>query len=238
MIDLIQFPRPDGILNYSSFCMKVESYLIFHGIDYRVETVSLPSASPSKKLPCIRHNGKLIPDSSRILDYLDSMFGIQMDYMLTERQKALSRAIQLIAEESLYWCTLAHRWLEPHNREKMTEWALSGKPWVVRQVAGSLFAGKIRHSLWQQGLLRLGNEGIRERARQDLNALDGILADSDYLHGKSMSRVDFAVYAVLANLYRVPFEGWLEEEFLRWPRLLDYVQRMETRLELSSSEGG
>ncbi len=237
MIDLIQFPRPDGILNYSSFCMKVESYLIFQGIDYRIETVSRPSVSPSRKLPCIRHNGQLIPDSSRILAYLDHAFGIQMDYMLTERQKALSRAIQLIAEESLYWCTLAHRWLEPHNREKITEWALRGKPRFIRQTMGNLFAVKIRHSLWQQGLLRLGENGIRERACQDLEALDGILGGSDYLHGKSMSRVDFAVYAVLANLYRVPFEGWLEEEFLRWPRLVSYVRRMETRLQLSSPEG-
>src|SRR5690606_21652753 len=140
MIDLIQFPRPNGILNYRSFCMRVESYLIFPGNHYRIEAMFMPSASPSGQLPCIRHKDQLIPDSSRILAYVDHAFGIQMDYMLTERQRALSRAIQRIAEESLYWCTLAHRWLEPHNREKLTDWALQGKPRFLRRMMGNLFA--------------------------------------------------------------------------------------------------
>ena len=57
---------------------------------------------PKGKTPWIEYNGDIVPDSSFILKYLNEKFNVSMDAKLTSQEKGVARALQRLAEESLY----------------------------------------------------------------------------------------------------------------------------------------
>lgn len=74
-ITLYQPPPAFGLPNASPFCMKLETYLRMAEIPYQIKAASFAQA-PNGKIPYIEHNGRLIGDSSLIIDYLKQTFGI------------------------------------------------------------------------------------------------------------------------------------------------------------------
>ena len=65
----------------SPFCDKIRRALHWKGLEYEIREVSLLESitrmrglSPMGKLPCLEHDGRPIPDSSVICDYLERVF--------------------------------------------------------------------------------------------------------------------------------------------------------------------
>ena len=88
MIKLHQFPRFFGLPNASPFCVKVECWLRMTDMEYHNVWVTNPSSLPKGKAPVIEHDGRLIADSTFIIEYLREHFSPHLDAHLSAREHA------------------------------------------------------------------------------------------------------------------------------------------------------
>ena len=67
---------------------------------------------PSKgKIPYIEHNGKIVEDSSFIIQHLNSEYKKDLNAHLTPAEKAIALSFQRLVEDNLYWSLAYQRWL-------------------------------------------------------------------------------------------------------------------------------
>ena len=94
--------KPKARLN----CPNIHRYFIkTHGITgkYLPQNDHTGIFSSKGKTPWISHNGKAVADSQFSIDYLNSVYDIDLNRHLTAEQRAISRAFQKMTEENLYW---------------------------------------------------------------------------------------------------------------------------------------
>ncbi len=85
MIKVHQFEPAFGLPNASPFCMKLETYLRMTGIAYELSPPDMRDLgkAPKGKLPFIEDNGKIIADSTFIIDHLKTTHGDTLDSWLS-----------------------------------------------------------------------------------------------------------------------------------------------------------
>src|SRR5882672_9312533 len=118
MIKLYQFAPAFGLPNGSPFCMKLETYLRMTGQRFELVSNGNVLKAPKGKLPYIEDNGKLICDSTLIVDYLKATYHDPLDGWLSAEQKAIALAFQRLLEENTYWAVIHTRWVEPEGWAK------------------------------------------------------------------------------------------------------------------------
>ena len=98
-IKLFQFPRMFGIPNLSPFCCKLETWLRITRVPYEVVDTLDPRKGPKGKLPFIEDAGMRIADSSRIVDHLVKIRGVDPDGRLNTSERAIVLLVQRTLEE-------------------------------------------------------------------------------------------------------------------------------------------
>ena len=109
MIKLYQFETGYGAPNLSLFCVKVETFLKMAGLEYEVSIVDDPRKAPKGKMPYIEDDGKIIADSTFILQHLQSAYGVNLDTELTPEEAATAHAFSRMMEERLYFILVYSR---------------------------------------------------------------------------------------------------------------------------------
>lgn len=74
MVILHQYPSVWSLPSLSPFCVKVETYLRMAAIPYQIVWQNNPRRGPKGKFPVLEDKGKMIPDSSFIIDYLNQTY--------------------------------------------------------------------------------------------------------------------------------------------------------------------
>lgn len=116
MITLYKFGPIGDVCDASPFCVKVEAYLRMAGLPYEILSgAHYLRKAPKGKLPYIDDNGKVIADSSFILNYLKATYGDSLDSGLNPQEKAIAHAFAKMIEENLYWVLVHARWKLDHN---------------------------------------------------------------------------------------------------------------------------
>jgi glutathione S-transferase len=232
MIRLYQFAAAFGLPNMSPFCMKVETYLRMAGLPYECPRGADVFKAPKGKLPYIEdasHGGKIVADSSFIIDYLKATYGDPLDAKLTARQRALGVVIQRTFEESLYWPVLYTRWIEDAGFAKTSAVAFSQLKFPLRQLIPPLAQRGLRKQLHAQGTGRHSREEIYAIGCRDVAALAQLLGEQAYFLGDEPSSLDATAYAFLANLLWAPFDMPIRAQAQQQPNLEQYCQRMKAR---------
>src|SRR5690348_6070422 len=101
MIELVQYSAIWGMPNLSPFCMKLETYMRMCKIPFKIVVINNPNAGPAGRLPCIRDEGKVIPDSTTIIEYLKKHHGDPFDSKLSEAEMNDLVVYQHLFEDSL-----------------------------------------------------------------------------------------------------------------------------------------
>lgn len=228
MLELHQFPPSFGLLNASPFCMKVEMYLKMSGADYRPVDEQQPNG-PKGKLPYIKDVGKVIGDSSDIIDYLKETRGDPLDADLSEHQKARATLIQRTLEEHLYFALLYFRWVWPRGWKIIKKPFFSHLPPLVDSVVGGLVRGHMKKVLHFQGMGRHSEKEVAQRGAADIAALAQFLGEDYYFLGENPSSLDACAYAFLANMHGDAPPNPLCDEVARHDRLVAYCARMKER---------
>ncbi len=235
MITLHQFPPAWNLPNPSPFCIKVEAYLKFSGIEYKNHYSIRTTINPKKKFPCIQIGDKVLGDSELIIDYLKSEFGDTLDKDLSKEQVAQGILIERLLGEHLYWCVVNFRW----NHEP--EWTEIKKTFFgkVPKLLQSCIAGKIKKSfvkaMYNQGSGRHSFAELISFIEKDLMALSVILGGKEFILGTDTpTSYDCTAYGFLENLYGVPFDHPPKEAAEKYDNLKQYCHRMRERFQSAS----
>jgi glutathione S-transferase len=228
MIKLYQFDPAFGLPNASPFCMKLETYLRMAKLPLEIAPASLRafSSAPKGKMPYIDDEGKVIADTTFIIDYLKTRYGDPLDGWLSADQRATALAFQRLIEENLYWAVVYTRWVEPAGWEQ-TRLAFFGKlavplKWILPPLARRALIKEMRG----HGMGRHSTEEIFDIGRRDITALADFLGNRNYFMGSKPCSVDATVYAFLANLIWPPVESPLKQHAKQYPQLQAYCYRM------------
>lgn len=230
MIHLYRYLPAWGQADISPFCRKVLAYLEHRGLPYQAQTVA-PNQSPTGKLPCAVIDGQVVADSSRILAVLEQRHLQPLDAHLSPAQQALSRAIQSLLEEDLYFVLVWLRWVDDagwaHYRPVIRQYLQTVKVpgWVSGFVADRIRAS-VAKSLRMQGVGRRSPAEIEARGVELVDAFHTLLGEGPYVLGEQMHLIDFSAVALIDGLLSPPFDHAVARHARSLPRLVAYAARM------------
>lgn len=229
MMKLIQFPSLWGLPNGSPFCMKVETYLRMTKLPYKIEVHADPRGAPKGKFPYLVDEGKVICDSSAIIEYLKQKYGDTLDANLTPMQKVQALALQRLMEEHLYWTMLYARWIDESNWPATKKDFFGKAPFIMRDILATVIRRHMKRELYDQGIGRHTQEEIYKLGIDDLKALNAILSQQEFLLGAEPTSSDAIAYAFIANVIVPPVVSPLKDYVKSQKCFIEYCDRMKAR---------
>lgn len=230
MIQVHKFGPAFGLPDASPFVVKVETYLRITGRTYEVVTADVRKA-PRSQLPFVDVDGKRIPDSTAIVEYLEGQASEKLDAHLDERARAVAFAFKSMLEEHLYFAMLYMRWttdggwavFEPSLRGMLGN---MGVPSFLRGMVAKSARKQVTNRARTQGIGRAPHEEIVSAGRKILDAFSVQLGDQAYFCGKKATTFDATAYAFAAGVLCPAFDN----ELTRHARTKDNLVRYEQRL--------
>lgn len=159
MLTLITFPASFGELSHSPFCAKAIILLQMSGQPWQREDIANPSSMPHGKLPVLRANGDLIPDSEFIESWLTAQ-GADFYPECTGEQKAIGHSVTRMVEESLRLALVHDRWLNDQNWAHIGPLFFEAVPRPIRK----LIARKARKSVNTNGCIHYVTIGLKTQS--------------------------------------------------------------------------
>jgi glutathione S-transferase len=193
---------------YSPFCMKVRSILCYKSVDF---TPVNPLGRMGKvrrggigKVPAIELDGTLIADSTDIAYALEERFPEPSIIPGEPRRRGLCHALEDWADESLYFTGLYYRWFEAEGRRPVAKAFGSS---LKGRLAYRFYRRRILGQLRGQGTLRKPADHVRRDLVRQLDAVESLASQGDFLLGERPFLCDFALWGQLTYLLRTPVGG-------------------------------
>jgi glutathione S-transferase len=231
MITVHKFASAWGQPDLSPFVVKLETYLRMAGIDYKGVPGDVRKA-PKKKLPYIDHDGRLLGDSSFIIEYLKATFGDTLDRGLGATERAVATSFQAMLEEQLYFVILYERWQDDRGWETYSPvlrdvLGAAGIPVPLRRLIASAVRRQIVKMLHAQGT------GRHARAEIDVIGTRIVQSVSDWMGARPVflgdhpTTVDATVYAFLTAIMDTPVASAVKTHAEGLANLRSYVDRVK-----------
>ncbi|MGF6852845.1 glutathione S-transferase family protein [Paraburkholderia sp. CI3] len=224
----------------SPFVVKLETWLRMSGLPYETRIGNL-GRMPKHKLPVALIDGKLIADSSLIIEHLQMRNPDALnDSHLTPLQRAQSLAIKALFETHLYFVGLYLRWGIDRNmdiyRPMLVDYATHSAPTFVRPVvplfaplALPLVRRRMMRQAWEQGIGRHSHEEIVRMGMAAWGAVADLLGEQAYLMGDRPSTVDATSFAWIHVGLVHPFESPIRDYIASQTHLVAYHDRIWQR---------
>jgi hypothetical protein len=121
-----------GTPNPSPFVIKLLTWLRMAGIAYEQVVLKRPPQSPTGKIPyVVLPDGRLLSDSSAIVETLAVERGVDLDAHLDARGRAEAHVIRRTIEEHLYFVGLYERFATPEGFARTGVDYFRHAPWPV-----------------------------------------------------------------------------------------------------------
>ena len=216
----------------SPFVTKTIYYMRMAGIPHEIKRQDLSRLTqdaPYGKLPYIEDDGKKIPDSTLIVEYLKRYRDLDADSTAAERAQML--AWNRLLDEHTYWCAVIQpRWREEANWEIYAPIIAGVKP-VPSEVRQSLdqFRKLILSEFLGQGMGRFPGAVVYERARADIDAISDFLGSKPFFMGDRLRSIDANVLSALNHISGTPFNFDTKDYVEGKKNLADYRARLNAR---------
>jgi glutathione S-transferase len=227
MIELITLPAAFGMRNVSPFCLKIEMLLTALGLEFTIADISDPRKAPKGKLPFLVVDGKKIPDSELIVEYLDTLTAGKVYAGLSAGQKGQGFALTRLAEDHLYWLLVASRWLDEDWWPNVVKGFFGSLPALIRPIASGIARRRMIQTYNLHGLGRHSLEEQKGFARRDLEALEGVVPAEGFLFGDQPNIFDFTVAALMAGVYDNQPATWVTDMAIGYKGLRAYTERVQ-----------
>ena len=191
----------------SPFAAKVRRCLHFKGVAFRAINYGLTGVgkirklSPAGKAPVLEHNGRIIPDSTDIIEHLEACYPQRPVYPADPRERAMAHVLEDWADESLYFYDLTMRsW--PGNATWLADDLVMEDSGVMKRVFHRLAPKLIAKQGRDQGTGRKPQEAVCADAARHFDAIETLVADREWLVGDTLSVADIAVVSMCTVLAR------------------------------------
>lgn len=222
MLTLLTFPGSFGSPSHSPYCVKAMCLLTMAGEDWTPEYLERPADMPYGKLPVLRHDGRLIPDSGRIQAFLEAR-GVEFHPDLSPVQRATARAFQRLAEESLSLGLVHERWLNDSCWVAVRDVFFGAIPEAQRVPATDAIRDQVRAGMIAHGFSRMGDADRLAVLREDLAAIEAMLWEGPFLFGDKPTAADASTVPILHMLSNLPGDSALGDLMKGNTRLQAYV---------------
>ncbi len=226
-ITLVTLGSAFGLRNVSPFCLKLEMLLTALDIPFDVEEETDPRKAPKGKLPFLKVDGQLLPDSELITQYLDERTQGKVYAGLSAADQAKGTALTRLAEDHLYWIMVASRWLDDAWWPNVVEGFFHIAPKPIRGIAAGMARRAVRQTYNGHGLGRHSLDEQADFARRDFAAIEGAISEDGFLTGSGPNIYDFTVAGLLAGIYDQQPPTWITAVAQEYPKLKDYAERVQ-----------
>jgi glutathione S-transferase len=233
MITVYKFASAWGQADLSPFVVKLETYMRMASIEYKGVSGDVRKA-PKKKLPYIEHDGRVIGDSSFIIEHLKSSFGDKLDLEIGSKERAVAAAFQAMIEEQLYFVILYQRWQDDRGWETYTPvlreiLGAAGVPGPLRGVLASSIRKQITKTLRAQGTGRHTRDEVDGIGTRIIQSISDWMGDRAFFLGEEPRAIDATVYSFLSSIMDTPFVAAFKSHAEKTPNLRSYIDRMKGR---------
>jgi len=211
--------------------IKLETYFKLANIDYKSFSGN-PQIAPKGKFPYIEHNGKLIGDSSLIIEYCNNYFGDILDANLTTEERIRSLAFKSMIEEHLYFVEIYFRWHQPSGWKTLKPVLMDfiHTNMHVHKFLTPLVAKSIRKKLLQacyhQGMGRHSSEEVILIGKQIVKAIAESLNENKYFLADIPHSIDATVFAFVESLLKCPVNSPVADYARSFDSLHNYIQNI------------
>ena len=204
-------------------CLAVETYLRMLKIQYEISYKGTPDWS---KLPTATYEGTT--QRQDIYDFINAKFETDPDSHLSAEQKAVSRAFQLMVDESTAWSLVQYRWIDQYAETKKY---YKSKSLLVPDVRTKMEKNKCSKCLEAHAIGKHTKEQIYSIAEKDLRSISTFLGpEKEYFMGDQPSAVDCTLFGLLANIvYAADLENAPQRKLIEsdLTNLKDFCGRMK-----------
>jgi glutathione S-transferase len=233
MIKVHKFGPAFGLPDASPFVMKVETYLRMTNQPYETVTSDVRKA-PRAQLPYVEIDGKIIPDSTSILEHLEASRADKLDAHLDERQHAVALAFKSMLEEYLYFGVLFMRWgtdegwavFEPQLRTML---GTMGVPSLLRGMISGQARKQVVGRTRSQGIGRKPRAEVVATCKKILDAFAIELGDRAYFCGDKLTTYDATAYAFAAGALCPAFDNEVRKHAAAKKNIVAYADRMKEK---------
>jgi glutathione S-transferase len=233
MIKVYKFGTAFGMPDASPFVVKVETYLRLTGQKYETATGDVRGA-PRKQLPYVDIDGKIIPDSSEIIEHLEAKRAEKFDAHLDAKQRAVATAFKSMLEEHLYFGLLFVRWTID---EGWTVWEPALRDMLATMGVPALMRGMVAKSARKQVVGRAATQGLGRQPRAQvvancnklIDAFAEELGDRPYFTGERPTTFDATAYAFGLGTLCPSFDNELRRHAATKKNLVAYVDRLREK---------
>jgi glutathione S-transferase len=222
-----------GLPTAGPFALKLLKWLELAGMPYTQVIEQLSQKGPKGKNPWIELDGQLIADTEIIIDLLARRSGFDIDAGLTPEQRGLSHAVRRMVEEHFHMVLEWELFVHPAGiAGGARQMARESVPAPLAGLATTYITRHFGRQLHARGIARHAPEIIAAKARADLDALETLIGDKDYLAGNRPCMADVSAYGLLMPMARWPMKTPAGDSIKSRPRLMAYLDRMhEARAE-------
>jgi glutathione S-transferase len=233
MIKVHKYGPAFGLPDASPFVTKVETYLRLTGQKYEAVSSDVRK-SPRSQLPYADIDGKIVTDSSNIIDTLEAARDAKLDARLDAKEQAIAWAFKAMLEEHFYFGMLFMRWATDEG------WAVfepSVRDILARMGVPSLMRGMITKKARQYTVGRTRTQGIGRKPRaevvagckHDLDALAVELGEKTYFCGDTPTTYDATVYAFVVGALCPAFDNEVTRYAAGKPNLVAYAAHIKEK---------
>lgn len=229
MIQLYSFTNcMPGTPDPSGFVVKIMTLLNLAGLPYERIELENPAKGPKGKVPFINDDGKLLGDSTLIIEHLRQTRGLDLDAHLTADERTQSHMLQRMLEERLYWAIVYSRWIDPINRHIPKAVFFRTVPWPLRGLVAHMATKTVRQALFHHGLGRHSPDEIYQFGCADIQAVSETLGDKPFLFGSAPSTADATAFGMLINIAGPDVPSPLRDKVHANPILMAYLSRVQS----------
>nr|WP_293092223.1 glutathione S-transferase family protein [Moorena sp. SIOASIH] len=211
--------------------MKLETWLRIANIAYDIEIPKDFAKAPKGKVPFIDYEGKLIGDSTLIIEMLKEKEGIDPDRDLTSTEKAISLAFRRMLKENTYWGEVYIRINIEENwqlfKQTLTNLYFAGSSTPESEEFSQQVQKSISNQIYGQGIGRHSEKEICEIINADFQALSDYLAEKPFFMGDKPTTLDATAYGYIAHIILPPFKSMIIDRVSQFKNLCQYCQRMK-----------
>ncbi len=231
MIKVHKYGPAFGLPDASPFVTKLETYLRLIGEPYETIGADVRKA-PRRQLPCAEIDNVIVPDSTAIIDLIESKRPTKLDAHLDDKQQAVAFAFKSMLEEHLYFGLLYMRWA---TDEGWTVFEPSLKELLGKLGVPGFLRGMISKTARKQVVERGRTQGIGRKPRTEvvascnkiIDALAVQLGDGPYFCGAKPTTYDATVYAFAAGVLCPAFTNEVRAHAETKANLVSYAARMK-----------